>query len=77
MMARRNRPEDASPGEHAREIELMPTSDGSVYGFKYVNGHRVSLCGIHGRATDKELRNLTISEAAVSSLWAALPLKER
>ncbi len=26
---------------HSREgvIELMPTSDGSVYGFKYVNGH--------------------------------------
>lgn len=28
-------------GSHSSEgvIELMPTSDGALYGFKYVNGH--------------------------------------
>jgi ornithine cyclodeaminase len=34
---------DKSPrlASHSREgvIELMPTSDGQIYGFKYVNGH--------------------------------------
>lgn len=31
-------PRVASHGQHG-VVELMPTSDGSLYGFKYVNGH--------------------------------------
>ena len=36
---------------HSRDgvIELMPTSDGALYGFKYVNGHPGN--GRHGRQT--------------------------
>lgn len=41
----------ARVASHSREgvIELMPTSDGEIYGFKYVNGHPLNTR--HGRQT--------------------------
>ena len=35
-------------------IELMPTSDGEVYGFKYVNGHPANMKRSEERRVGKE-----------------------